>query len=696
MADALIIASFLACALAYAALGLMLRPARYGAGAPRRRLRIAALATSLWALLALWATAADLLSAAPMNLAAAALIALWLWQCATFAEWQGQPRWFQQLLRWAGPVAVIVLTLLLTVPAVDPDLSMIATRALPYVGLLLAALGLLALEQMYRNATAASTSAVRWLCLGLGGIFGAELIGFAEAVLLGAVPAERWVARGVVYALCAVAIAQGARRMPDWSFGMAISRHVAFYTTSFFVIGGYLLLMSLGGWALQAMGGEWGQWAQVSFTVIGALVLFGLLFSDALRQRLRVFVSSHFYPQRYDYRREWLRFIRTLSEPDPQGGVSQRAIRAVAQIVESPRGVLWRRTEDGRQFEGLAHWPQMSASLPPVGADDALVDFLSRKHWLVDLREWRDRPSFYEELSIDSTRYAADPDALIVPLMLVDDLYGWLVLDRPPHMATLTFEDRDLLKTACRQIAVHLAQVDADAQLADARQFEAYSRMSAFVMHDLKNLAAQLKLISQNAERHKRNPEFVDDAMRTVGGSAARISKLITQLAGAADSGVILSGTMQSLDLAAIAERAAVRTGSDVPVPQVTARCRPIVFADMERLSSVIEHTIRNAQDATDPSGEVRIEVDHVDGRAVLRVIDTGCGMDASFQRERLFRPFDTTKGARGMGIGAFQVREYLRSLGGGVEVQSAMGAGTTFTMLFPVQVAELIARRAG
>jgi signal transduction histidine kinase len=116
----------------------------------------------------------------------------------------------------------------------------------------------------------------------------------------------------------------------------------------------------------------------------------------------------------------------------------------------------------------------------------------------------------------------------------------------------------------------------------------------------------------------------------------------------------------------------------------VQIAARPTVFADAEHLATIIEHAIRNAQEATAANGEIRVEVDVRNHRPVLSVVDNGSGMDAQFIQERLFRPFDTTKGARGMGIGAFQIREYLRSLGGEVEVQSAPGQGTRITMAFP------------
>jgi signal transduction histidine kinase len=59
--------------------------------------------------------------------------------------------------------------------------------------------------------------------------------------------------------------------------------------------------------------------------------------------------------------------------------------------------------------------------------------------------------------------------------------------------------------------------------------------------------------------------------------------------------------------------------------------------------------------------------------------------MDAEFVRDRLFRPFDSTKGAKGMGVGAYQVREYIQRLAGNVEVQSSPGQGTRFTISMPV-----------
>ena len=68
-------------------------------------------------------------------------------------------------------------------------------------------------------------------------------------------------------------------------------------------------------------------------------------------------------------------------------------------------------------------------------------------------------------------------------------------------------------------------------------------------------------------------------------------------------------------------------------------------------------------------------------------VSDTGEGMDEAFIRDHLFRPFDSTKGTQGMGIGAYQMRETIRSMGGHVEVNSEPKSGTVVTISLQVAV---------
>jgi GAF domain-containing protein len=160
---------------------------------------------------------------------------------------------------------------------------------------------------------------------------------------------------------------------------------------------------------------------------------------------------------------------------------------------------------------------------------------MARRQWVIDVVEWRETPDAYPDVALPDS-LATESSAgrpryrLIVPLMHVDQLIGIAALASPPPPFKPNYEDRDLLKTLGRHVAVHLAQFDADRRLAESRQFETYHRLTAFVMHDLRNLTAQLALIVANAEKHRRNPEFVDDAIDTIANSTARMQRLIEQL----------------------------------------------------------------------------------------------------------------------------------------------------------------------
>ena len=113
------------------------------------------------------------------------------------------------------------------------------------------------------------------------------------------------------------------------------------------------------------------------------------------------------------------------------------------------------------------------------------------------------------------------------------------------------------------------------------------------------------------------------------------------------------------------------------------------VRADADRLAAVISHVVQNAQEATPRDGQVIVRVGRIDTQAVIEVRDTGLGMDAEFVRERLFKPFDSTKGLTGMGVGAYEARELIIGLGGRVVVDSVPGKGTLFRFFVPIEAPE-------
>ena len=108
------------------------------------------------------------------------------------------------------------------------------------------------------------------------------------------------------------------------------------------------------------------------------------------------------------------------------------------------------------------------------------------------------------------------------------------------------------------------------------------------------------------------------------------------------------------------------------------------VAAEKKRLINVLAHLIDNAQQATEDKGFIDVTVSSNETMHIVEIKDNGHGMDADFIRDRLFKPFDTTKGNAGMGIGMYESRAFVQQLGGDIHVQSETGEGTAITLLIP------------
>ncbi|MCB1631745.1 MAG: PEP-CTERM system histidine kinase PrsK [Pseudomonadales bacterium] len=539
--------------------------------------------------------------------------------------------------------------------------------------------GLLLIEQIYRNCAPAERWGLRYLCLGLGAVFAYDFYMYADALLFKQLDFALWSARGVVTAIAAPLVAISIARNPKFDIAIHVSRDVVLHSVTVFGAGSYLLLMATAGYFIRFWGGSWGNVLQIGFLFGSGLLLVVLLFSDRMRRRLRIFLSKHFFSYKYNYREEWLKFTQALAETTVE--VPERVVRAIASLVSSPGGMLWEFTPQG-QRRVLACWNVPEPDAKDPADTESLAAFLERSGWVVDLDEYARSPGLYEDLVLPAWCRHLAGAWLLVPLLFRARAIGCVLLVRSDLHGAINWEDRDLLKTAGLQAAGQLAQYQADRSLVQAQQFEAFNRLSAYVVHDLKNILAQQSLIVSNAGRHKHKPEFVDDVIDTVRNSVERMTRLMEQMRSGAREAAAQQVNLHAT-LLVVVERCARRE----PVP-VLVHSDPLLFvqADRERLATVFAHLVQNAQEATDRTGKVALEL-HRDGDwAVIEIEDSGCGMDAEFVRERLFKPFDSTKGLTGMGIGAYESREFVRALGGEIHVRSQPGAGSIFQLVLPCE----------
>ncbi|MCG8024340.1 MAG: PEP-CTERM system histidine kinase PrsK [Candidatus Thiodiazotropha endolucinida] len=554
----------------------------------------------------------------------------------------------------------------------------------PLVGYLgLAITGLTLIEQLYRSTRPEMLWSVKYLYLGMGVLFVYDFFLYAEALLFNRVDTTLWQARGLTSALAVPFVAIAATRNPSWSVRVFVSKQVVFHATTIIAAGAYLVTMAAVGYYIRFYGGSWGKATQVAFVFAGVIFLITVLFSGNLRSKLKVFVNKHFFSYKYDWRDEWLRVVQTLSNGRGGKEIRIRVIQAISDSIDAGGGYLW-MSDNAGGYQCVSHW-QVSANNILFDSSDSLVTYFSNSDWIIDVDEYKQFPERYESLKLDDQLIAIDNAWLIIPVKHHEQLLGFVLLSQPKLTKSVNWEDRDLIKAAAKQAGSYLALLQTSEALNQANQFEAFNRLSAFVVHDLKNLIAQLELVVKNAERHKNNPEFMDDAVKTIGNAVSKMGRLLTQLR----QGRFESTKSKEFYVEESVAQAVNQLYAYLPKPRLTINANFLkIIADKDRFTAIMVHMIKNAQEASQEDGKVDVTVDRDNNYAVITIEDNGVGMDALFIKERLFRPFQTTKGNAGMGIGVYETREYVNSLNGKMKVESVKGVGTKFEISIPLEVA--------
>jgi putative PEP-CTERM system histidine kinase len=552
-------------------------------------------------------------------------------------------------------------------------------QAIALSGLAMAVYMLVLIEQLLRNADPDARWNFKPLWLGLAAIFIFDLHLYSDALLFGRIDGDVLAIRGFVVAMVLPLIALSIARNKHRAIRLTLSQTAVFHSTTLLLVGAYLLFVAAAGYYVRYFGGEWGRALQLMVFFTALLLLVFVSFSGAIRARIRVWISKHFFRYRYDYRQEWLKFTKALAVEGQAQEVGQHVIRGLADMVESPAGALWLRDSGGQRFTQAARWnsPEVSEE---TRIDTSLVTFLSESGWVVNMEEYRHMPGRYNGVIFPDWLLALPNAWLIVPLTTGRDLIGFVVLHTARTSLDVDWEVNDLLKTAGRQAAGFIAQMQATEALLEARKFDAFNRMSAFVVHDLKNIITQLSLMVKNAERHRDNPEFQQDMLLTVQHSVERMRQLMLQLRAGATP---VAGTF-GVNLAAIVRRIQEDKVGQEPALSLALQDGVMARGHEERIERVIGHVIQNALDATPPDGNIDVRLDVHEGMARVEVRDTGKGMTPEFLRDRLFKPFQTTKEA-GMGIGAYESFQYVQELGGRIDVSSEPDIGTRVTMAFPL-----------
>ena len=534
------------------------------------------------------------------------------------------------------------------------------------------------LEQLFRNASNKSKWALWPLIIALGTMSIFEFVIYAQAYMVNQLEFLLWYIRPLITLISVPFLLISTRRMKDWSVRVFVSRNVVFYSSMLLIAGGYLLIMAFAGYVINYIGGEWGTALSITFLVLASVVLLTLIITDTLRRKVKVFITKNFFANKYEYRDEWLNLIEKIETTSAESYYQMATQIMISKLDVEAGGLLKKANSTNFQVkytDGLLFEPELTAQLLK------LATFCHKKGWIIDIQEYIKTPDLYDNLIIDIDIFKAQNINIIVPIFIGRAFYGMFVLAGRKEFKQLNWEDRDLLFAISKQLGNFISLHEANDRIAESKQFDAFNRMSAFLVHDLKNVQAQLGLINANAKKHRENPAFIDDVFETVESATARLEKMLTQLRNKQAE----QSKAKKVDVSDVLAKVVAQCNIRMPLVSLDVSSSCMLTTDDETLHSVLNHLIQNAQEATSSDGWVKINLSTTESDVIITIADNGCGMNEEFIKNRLFKPFDTTKGNAGMGIGVFEAKQFFEGNAGSLAVKSIENEGTVFTLTLPI-----------
>jgi putative PEP-CTERM system histidine kinase len=539
------------------------------------------------------------------------------------------------------------------------------------------------LEKTFRTAIGLSRWRIKYVFFGICAILAVKLYSLSQDIIYTGHTIRHDLLNSVTLLFSCMLMAFGHFRAGFASIDLYPSTSVLRGSVTLVVAGGYFILVGLMAKVVAKLDNASGFPLQAMLLLIGGVGFVVLLSSDRYRTILNRFVSRHFRRPEHDYRRVWNEFTNKTSSVIEAEVLAERAADVIAAnfhvlgvdvfVFNQERSVMERLAATDR--EGTLH---CSVDIDPEDWSDLLkretMFDLERvdRHWADDLRD------------NSVSRFSHGGARMAVPLTVGERFVGMIVLKDRVNGYSYSEEEAELLKCLGDQLAVGFMNASLAGELVRAKELEAFQSVATFFVHDLKNAANSLSLMLQNLPIHFDDPEFRKDAIRAVGRSVERINDMVAKL-GALRDETSLKREMCSLSELCSAvihgQLSGALAGGWI---EETYENVPELPLDPDKISSVIANLLMNAHEATGEDREVKLTVKTEGDAVVLRVSDNGSGMSDDFIRERLFRPFDTTK-SKGLGIGVFQCKKIIEAHGGVIRVASRVGLGTQFEVRFPV-----------
>ena len=554
------------------------------------------------------------------------------------------------------------------------------------VWVILSVLVLMNLERTFRHATGHMRWQTKFMFLGIGGVFAIHLFTDSQALLFKGVDTDMVAVNLGALLVADVLVVRSLFRGKPLKASIHLSHQFLYNSLTMLIVGVYFIAVGAVAWASLRL--EWVRNIHVTIFLVFVLVigLAAILLSDRLRLKRKRFISRHLKRPQYDYQKIWEDFTGRTAQVTSVRELCSVVVKMVSETLEILSVSIWLADEkqESLTFGGSTVFTAEQAAkmklLDQGGA--ALIRAMAGQEMPVDLDGRGDgwvsdlRQTYGHETKESRIRYC-------VPLNAAGHLVGIMTLSEKVYYEPLSFEESELVRTIAGQAAAGLMNLTLAERLRQAKELEAFQTMSAFFMHDLKNLASKLSLVTQNLPVHMDNPEFRADALKTLSQSVGRINSMSSRLSLLSQR---LELSFREADLNGLVEDAVSEEKGYAEIPvSMKLGAVPALSMDREQMQKVLENLLMNACEASGPDGRISVATGCQESFAEITVTDNGCGMSKEFIEKNLFRPFQTTK-KKGMGIGLYHCKTIVEAHGGRIHVESEQGKGTTFRVLLPLE----------
>jgi hypothetical protein len=541
-----------------------------------------------------------------------------------------------------------------------------------------AALGLTHLEVILRESRDPSRYQLKFILIGLGTLTAFQIYQASQLILL-----PIWSSsQALVGALTAfvgiglIGFGLFRRLSRDSATRVYLSHNAIYRSVTFIIVGTYLVLVGILGEWIRHAGESWG--VDLSTVVVfGALAILVLgLLSRTFHSELRRTIARSFFRSKYDYRAEWLEAVRTFQQTTTVESILDQLLALLGRTFGASRISIWLFYESDQHFHQVRSI-NTETPPPPIPHMHSLIQQLERAEGPLQLGKL-DQATHGAPVS-DVGAVLASPQAhLVAPIRSAGGLLGFMTLNEDPHGDGYRTDDHDLLHGIASHVGVLLAHARLAEERTAAAELEALHHFSAFCLHDIKNLAARLSLVTQNAVIHGQNPAFQVSAMRTVATTIEKMTELISKLSRKASPHT----TLQDIDVEQLVSTLVKSINGDAPIVVKATAHGITIRADREQLQQVLLNLILNAQQTSGNRTPIQIDLEPTENRCRIVVRDTGPGIPPE-QLRTIFTPFRTTK-AGGLGIGLYQCKRTVESFAGTIRIESTVGQGTSVFIEIP------------